>query len=309
MRLVTFLPVEGAPRAGLSDGETVVDLAAAAAHLAISGRLDSVLGILDENRLDDVRALQERLRGQEGPWRLPAGSVRLLAAIPRPPKVWGVATNYRDFCARAGMALPRSPKVFLKSPLTVVGPGEAIVIPPVARWVTYEGELGVVIGQACRGVPAAEALDYVAGYVVLNDVTANDLLEEDGQPTRGKNIDTFCPLGPFLVTKEEVPDPHDLPVRVTVNGEVRQDSNTRQLVFGVPALIEYLSAFATLEPGDIVATGTPAGTAKQHEPPAYLADGDVVEIEVGALGRLANRVQQCSWRYPAPGRIQAGRLA
>ena len=210
--------------------------------------------------------------------------------IERPGKIICVGMNYRDHAAEAGMEVPEQPVLFAKWPNGLIGPGEAIVLPPDPSQVDYEAELGVIIGLRARGLRTEDALDAVAGYVCVNDVSARDLQFADGQWTRGKSLDTFCPVGPRLVPAAEVPDPQRLGIRCRVNGELLQDSSTAQMVFSVAEIVAFVSTWLTLEPGDLIATGTPAGVGFTREPPVYLRPGDEVTVEIDGLGALVNPV-------------------
>jgi 2-keto-4-pentenoate hydratase/2-oxohepta-3-ene-1,7-dioic acid hydratase in catechol pathway len=210
--------------------------------------------------------------------------------IERPSKIVCVGLNYRDHAEEQGVALPEAPLLFAKWPNALIGPGEPIVLPAAAREVDYEAELGVVIGTAAKGVDAADALDHVRGYLPLNDVSARDLQFADKQWTRGKSPDTFCPIGPRLVPREEVEDPQALAIRCTVNGETLQDSSTSLMIFSVAEIIAYVSEVITLEPGDLIATGTPAGVGVFRDPKVLLKDGDEVTVEIEGLGTLTNPV-------------------
>jgi 5-carboxymethyl-2-hydroxymuconate isomerase len=203
-----------------------------------------------------------------------------------------VGLNYRDHAEETGAELPTAPLLFAKWPNTLIGPGEPIVIPGETGQVDYEAELGVVIGTRTRRVAEAQALEAVRGYICVNDVSARDLQFADGQWTRGKSPDTFCPVGPRLVPREEVDDPQVLAIRCIVNGKVLQDSSTAQMVFSVAEIIAYASRTITLEPGDLIATGTPAGVGVFREPKVLLEDGDEVTVEIEGLGSLTNPVQQ-----------------
>jgi 5-carboxymethyl-2-hydroxymuconate isomerase len=200
-----------------------------------------------------------------------------------------VGRNYREHAAEEAAALPEAPLLFAKLPSAVVGDAAPVVwSADVTGQVDYEAELAVVIGRRARHVAVAEALHHVLGYTGVNDVSARDLQVRDGQWTRAKGLDTFCPMGPWVVTADEIPDPDALRVRCRVNGEVRQDASTAALVHGVAALIAYCSSSFTLEPGDILATGTPGGVGAFHDPPVFLADGDVMEVEIEGIGVLRN---------------------
>jgi 2,4-didehydro-3-deoxy-L-rhamnonate hydrolase len=209
--------------------------------------------------------------------------------IPRPGKIVCVGLNYRDHAAEQGAELPEAPLLFAKFTTALIGPGDAIVIPPIVTKCDYEAELGVVLGRTVRQVSKENAMEAVAGYVVANDVSARDLQFGDGQWTRGKSPDTFCPVGP-LVPAADVPDPHALPIRALLNGEVVQESTTANLVFGVAEVISYASQTATLEAGDLILTGTPAGVGIFRKPPRLLQPGDEITIEIDGVGSLTNPV-------------------
>ena len=210
--------------------------------------------------------------------------------IPRPGKIVCVGLNYRDHAAEGGMDLPRAPLLFAKWPNTLIGHGDPIVLPPESAQVDYEAELGVVIGTKARRVSERDALDHVDGYLCLNDVSARDLQFADGQWTRGKSPDTFCPVGPRLVPRAEIDDPQALAIRCIVNGEALQDSSTAQMIFSVAEIIAYASQVITLEPGDLIATGTPAGVGVFRDPKVLLQAGDEVSVEIEGLGTLTNPI-------------------
>jgi 2-keto-4-pentenoate hydratase/2-oxohepta-3-ene-1,7-dioic acid hydratase in catechol pathway len=211
--------------------------------------------------------------------------------IDLPSKIICVGLNYRDHAEEQGAPLPERPILFAKWPNTLGGPGDAIVVPSISTKVDYEAELGVVIGSRVRGVSKENALEAVRGYLCLNDVSARDLQFADGQWTRGKSPDTFCPVGPQLVPASEVPDPQALAIRAILNGEVMQDSSTANMVFGVAEVIEFITQAITLEPGDLIATGTPAGVGAFRDPPVFMQPGDEVTIEIEGLGALTNPVR------------------
>ncbi len=212
--------------------------------------------------------------------------------IGRPGKIVCVGMNYRDHAAESGVEVPEQPVLFAKWPNALVGPGEAIVLPPGCDEVDYEAELGVVIGVRARGLAVEEALGAVAGYVCVNDVSARDLQFADGQWTRAKSLDTFCPVGPRLAPASEIGDPQRLGIRCLVNGEALQDSSTEHMVFSVAELVAFISEAITLEPGDLIATGTPAGVGDSRDPRRYLTPEDVVEVWVEGVGTLRNRVEK-----------------
>jgi len=219
--------------------------------------------------------------------------VNLLAPV-EPRVLLCIGLNYRDHAQEQGSKLPQWPMLFIKAPNSLNHPGDPIVIPThlASAEVDYEGELAVVIGRDCKNVRREQALDYVFGYTIANDVTARDWQKKysGGQFCRGKSFDTFAPLGPVLLTKDEIPDPGHLRIQTRVNGESRQDSNTSNLIFDVPTLIEFLSGSTTLLAGSVILTGTPGGVGMAMKPPHYLQPGDVVEVEIEKIGVLSNPV-------------------
>lgn len=218
--------------------------------------------------------------------------VVLQAPVPRPGKIICIGLNYRNHAIESGMEIPSSPIIFSKFVTSVTSPGGPIVIPEGSEKVDYEAELAVVIGRRAKNVSSADAMRYVFGYTNFNDVSARDFQFADGQWQRGKSCDTFAPFGEFVTTADEIPDPHDLRIRFRLNGETLQDSSTSELIFRIPELIEFLSRSITLEPGDIIATGTPPGVGFARKPPVFMKDGDVAEVEIEGLGVLSNPVRR-----------------
>jgi 2-keto-4-pentenoate hydratase/2-oxohepta-3-ene-1,7-dioic acid hydratase in catechol pathway len=210
--------------------------------------------------------------------------------IPRPGKIVCVGLNYKDHAEEQGAELPAAPLLFAKFTTALIGPGDPIVIPSIVTKCDYEAELGVVIGTSVRNVSKENALEAVAGYVVANDVSARDLQFADGQWTRGKSPDTFCPVGP-LVPAAEIPDPHALGIRALLNGEAVQDSTTANLIFGIDEVVSYVSRTSTLEQGDLILTGTPAGVGVFRNPPRLLQPGDEITIEIDGVGSITNPVR------------------
>ena len=244
--------------------------------------LDAGEGALEELRTASVDA---RIASSGRP----VADVELLAPVPRPGKVVAIGRNYRDHVGEEGADAPPAPLVFSKWPSSVIGHGAEIRWDPaLTAQVDYEAELAVIIGRRARHVPIAEALGAVLGYTCLNDVSARDLQFGDGQWVRGKSLDTFCPMGPVLVTPDEIADPQDLDIVCRVGDEVRQRANTRQMYFGVAEIISYCSQAFSLEPGDVIATGTPGGVGIFRDPPTLLDDGDTVTVEIEGIGRLVN---------------------
>jgi 2-keto-4-pentenoate hydratase/2-oxohepta-3-ene-1,7-dioic acid hydratase in catechol pathway len=220
----------------------------------------------------------------------PLASVRLLAPIPHPPKIICIGLNYRDHAIESKMEIPKVPTVFSKYATAVIGPDEAIRLPRVSTKPDYEAEFAVIIGKGGRYIPAANWREHVFGYTILNDVSARDYQMATSQWMMGKTFDTFAPMGPAIVTAEEIADPHNLDISLTINGETLQHSNTSNLIFRIPELIEYLSAVFTLESGDLISTGTPSGVGFARKPPRWLKAGDEVIVRVEGLGELRNPV-------------------
>jgi len=260
MKLATFLlPGAEAPQAGevrdgavvaFADGTTVLDRLASGDRTPAAGA---------EHPLD---------------------AVRLLAPVPRPRAIFGVGLNYAAHARETGKELPQAPIVFMKLPSSAAPPNDDLVIPKVVRRLDYEGELAVVIGAGGA----------VAGYAVADDVSARDLQRREPQWTRAKGFDNSCPYGPWITTADEIEDPHALEIRTWVNGELRQDSSTSDLIFGVPEIVTFLSEAITLEPGDLILTGTPSGVGQALDPPQFLASGDTVRIAIGGLGEIEHAI-------------------
>lgn len=282
MKLATFTQA-GATRIGVVDGEAVVDLSAAAPDLPTEMCAFLAAGT---GALATARRAAERA---DAP-RLALADVTIQAPILRPPKILAVGLNYRDHIAETGMQTPKYPMIFNKQSTAVTGPDTAVHVPRVSGDVDYEGELAVVIGRFCRHVPKNRAAEVIVGYTIAHDVSVRDWQRRVPTFTMGKSFDTHCPLGPYLVTADEVGDPHALDLETRVNGEVRQSSNTCQLLFDCFDLVEHLSTAFTLEPGDVISTGTPGGVGFAMKPPRYLKPGDRVRIAIDKLGELENRV-------------------
>jgi 2-keto-4-pentenoate hydratase/2-oxohepta-3-ene-1,7-dioic acid hydratase in catechol pathway len=285
MRLAT-LETPAGPRAAVLHGTSYVDL-----HATDAAVPPSVRALLEGGPELLRRAAAAAARPDAA--RLAAGA-RLLPPVPDPHKIVCIGLNYRDHAAETGAALPRDPVLFSKFATTLIGPEAAIVLPPVSHEVDYEAELVLVIGRGGRNIPRESARAHLAGYTVGHDVSARDWqLKKDGkQWLAGKTFDTFAPTGPWLVTSDEVPDPHALGIRLRLNGQTMQDSNTNQLIFRAEDLVAYISQVVTLQPGDLIFTGTPAGVGVARKPPVWLKGGDVVEVEIDGLGVLRNPVVQ-----------------
>ena len=239
---------------------------------------------------DAMDRLARWVPGPPGGELVDSATTRLLAPIPRPPKIICIGLNYRDHAEESKLPIPEVPTVFAKFPTAMTGHRHPIVLPKNSTKPDYEAEFAVVIGRRGRHVPEDQWRDYVFGYTILNDVSARDFQMATTQWMIGKTFDTFAPCGPAIVTADEIADPHNLRISLTINGEVMQDSNTRHMIFQVPRLIAYLSSVFTLEPGDIIATGTPAGVGFARKPPRWLKPGDEVAIQIEGLGELVNPV-------------------
>jgi 2-keto-4-pentenoate hydratase/2-oxohepta-3-ene-1,7-dioic acid hydratase in catechol pathway len=286
MRLAT-IQTDAGPRAAALQGDAYVDLHATSPELPASVR-----GLLEGGTALLRQAAEAAAR--PGAVRHPAAGARLLPPVPDPPKIVCVGLNYRDHAAESGAAIPKEPVLFSKFNTALVGHEASIVLPAVSQEVDYEAELVLVVGKAGRHLTPHGAMDYLAGYTVGHDVSARDWqLKKDGrQWLAGKSFDTFAPTGPHLVTADEVPDPLHLGIRLRLNGQTMQDSNTRQMIFSPGALLTYVSQIVTLQPGDLVFTGTPPGVGFVRKPPVFLKAGDVVEVEIDGLGTLRNPVVQ-----------------
>ena len=286
MKLVTF-EHNGDIRVGVLGNGEVIDLRAAWSRR--EGAPDSLAALLGAGRAALAHAKVAAGAAAPGA-RRSLQAVRMLPPIPRPPKLVCVGLNYRDHAEETKQPIPKVPIFFTKAPTSVIGPGAPIVIPLDTEQVDYEAEFAVVIGARCRRVTPDQARESIAGYTILNDVSARDWQFRTSQWFIGKTFDTFGPMGPAVVTADEVGDPHVLDISLRLNGEEMQRSNTRNLIFGVPDLIVELSRAMTLEPGDVIATGTPAGVGFARKPPVFLKPGDQVEISIARIGSLSNPV-------------------
>jgi acylpyruvate hydrolase len=318
MKLVTFSH-RGVQRVGLLERERVIDVNRVYAAL-LAQRGDpragamadalvpaDMIGILesDERALAALREAEGYVREGLGAGEQAEGLMRdgvvftlsevvLRAPIPRPGKLILLGLNYRDHAEETGQKIPEVPTLFSKYHNSIIGPGAAILIPNATEQIDYEAEFAFVIGRRGHQIPRERALDYVAGYTIINDVSARDYQFVTSQWMVGKTFDTHCPMGPALVLKDEIPDPHTLDISLSIAGEVLQTSNTSQLIFKIPETVEYLSQVMTLEPGDVIATGTPAGVGFTRKPPRWLRAGETVRVEITGLGVLENPVAKAS---------------
>ena len=312
MKLVTY-EVARQSRLGVVEGEVVVDVAGAYGQIPkgriADGKVAGAAKVLRKlgrppQDMRELLELGERYRKAlgvitaaaaargKGPKGLltPLGSARLRAPLAKPDKITCVGLNYADHAREQGSEPPAAPIFFLKSPNTICGPGDPIKLPPNSAQVDYEAEFAVVIGKRGRDIVEGEAHKYIAGYTILHDVSARDMQFGDKQWYRGKSCDTFAPTGPWIVTADEITDPHNLRISLTLNGETLQDSSTSNLIFRVPFLISYLSQSVTWEVGDLISTGTPPGVGVFRKPPVFLKPGDTVSVSVEGIGTLTNPV-------------------
>ncbi len=286
MKLVTYKPRGANAQLGAIVDGKVINLAEAAGG-ALPNDMLAFLQLGDAGLKAAKKVATKKVAADHG---VALDDVKLMSPITNPNKVVAIGLNYLDHIKESNAAVPKIPIMFTKYTTSIIGDGDEVRWDPtISEKVDWEVELAVVIGKAAYRVSEEDALSYVVGYTVCNDVSARDLQTERGdQWIRGKSLDTFCPLGPCIATKDEIADPHNLKLKTTVNGKVMQDSNTSQLLFKVPYLISYLSQAFTLLPGDVIITGTPPGVGMGMKPPVYLKDGDVMTVEVEGIGQLTN---------------------
>jgi len=297
MKILTF-KWDNQQKLGLLRDDWIIDLASAYQCLKGSeqGFPQDMISLLEEG-LDKVRVVHrasediEALRTKIPSTFRSLKEVKLLAPIPRTRKnIVCLGLNYVDHAEETNAPIPMAPVFFTKAPTSIIGPNASIILPKHSIKIDYEVELAIIIGKKGKNILPEDAFDYLCGYTVFNDVTARDMQREHLQWFKGKSLDTFAPIGPCLVTKDEVPNPHDLDLTLKVNGRVMQQSNTQNMLFPIPTIIEFLSKDMTLEPGDIIATGTPAGVGFTRRPPIFLQAGDVVEASIEKVGVLRNKV-------------------
>ncbi len=306
MKLVRFSSNGGPAHLGILAGDEVRDLAATfkrllehrgvirAGEIAATLFSGSTRAFLEAGEVGTsaLAKMEEATKGGQIAWvSLPARSVQLLAPIHDPEKLICIGLNYRDHAEEAKAPIPVEPPLFAKWTTAIIGPGEPILRPRGCVQLDYEVELGVVIGKTCRYVKPEEALDFVFGYTIVHDVSARDFQFRTSQWMAGKIADSFCPIGPWIANRSEIPDPHVLDLKTWVNGNLLQNGNTKNFIFDVRALVSYLSNLITLVPGDLIATGTPGGVGFVRKPPVFLVPGDVVRMEITRLGVLENPVK------------------
>jgi len=281
MRLVTF-EADGKTRPGvLTESNGIFDLSAAG--------FDSMLDVIEAAALDPKK-IRSLVAASTPDTAYSLGTVKLLAPIPKPRKLICVGLNYRDHAAETGSEIPNVPTIFNKFATAVIGPGDNIVLPKVSKKPDYEAEFAFVIGKGGRHIKAEDWAKHIFGYTIVNDVSGRDYQRATTQWLMGKTFDTFAPMGPWIVTADTIQDPHNLDISLEINGETLQKSNTRELIFKIPDLLVFLSSVFTLEPGDIVSTGTPAGVGVARTPPRFLQPGDDVVVKIPAIGELRNPV-------------------
>jgi len=276
MKLVSFSESDGRVRPGV-----------------LLDQIDIVLDLGPEGHADVLAAISADVKGHEkgdSYWGYPLGNIKIHAPLSNPPRIFCIGLNYRDHAIESGMEIPKFPVVFFKLAPSIVGPGEAIVLPAITQEPDYEAEFAFVIGKGGYQIPAGEAMEHVYGYTIINDVSARDIQFSTSQWSLSKSLPTFCPMGPYIVTADEIADPHALDVQLSIDGEVLQHSNTSELIFKIPALIEYISSITPLLPGDIVSTGTPFGVGLGRNPKRWLKPGETVTITIEGLGQLTNPV-------------------
>lgn len=280
MRFVTF-EIGGHAHPGVVSGDSVIDL---------SGTGFSSLTDLIEHGEMGSSQIEKLIAAPSRGSQAPLSSVKLLAPIPKPRKLICVGLNYLDHAKETGAEVPKVPTIFNKFATAVIGPGDNVVLPKVSKAPDYEAELAFVIGRGGRHIEAKNWADHVFGYTIVNDVTARDYQRATSQWLMGKTFDTFAPMGPWIVSADEIADPHNLDIQLEINGEVMQDSNTRELIFKIPDLIAFLSSVFTLEAGDVISTGTPAGVGFTRKPPRFLRAGEEMVVRIEGIGELKNPI-------------------
>ena len=280
MKFLVFSHHGGAPQAGVLVNDQVISIAGCG--------YSTLLPVIEDGPVS--KAIIERHLSKKHAG-IPLTEVKLYAPIPNPPKLFMIGLNYRDHAIESNMAIPTTPTVFSKFNNSIIGPGDTVWLPKASQQPDYEAEFAFVISKKAKHVKGADWKDYVFGYTVINDVSARDLQLATPQWLMGKSCDTFCPMGPVLVTADEIADPHNLNIKLTLSGEVLQNSSTKELIFNIPALIEHITQVITLEPGDVISTGTPPGVGFARKPPRYLRDGDECVVSVEGIGELRNPIR------------------
>jgi len=266
-----------------------------AQEYSIPSSLESLISLGTEGILSIEELMHSSTKTDKEKATLKMSEVSILAPVPSPPKIVCLGLNYRDHAEEQGARIPEEPVIFMKPRTAIIGPDESIIQPSFVKQLDYEAELAIVVGKKGKNIPVSEAKEFIFGYTAFNDVSARDIQFRDRQWTRGKSFDTFAPMGPCVTTADQIKDPNNLTIFARVNGEERQNSSTRNMVFNVYEIVHQISRVMTLEPCDIIATGTPAGVAVFMKPePKFLSPGDVVQVEIEKIGTLRNRVVECA---------------
>lgn len=301
MKLITYRENNCSRFGALAEGR-VLDLArASAAYHATDGEIEAIPDRIEAffERVEELSPLVSKVvarfeegGGSDGSISRPLSEVKLLAPITRPPKIVCVARNYAEHAKEAGLEISPIPILFPRFSNTLVPDGDPVIVPSVSTQLDWEGELAIIIGKNTNGrrLTKAEAMDYVFGYSIFNDVTVRDYQFRVTQYTAGKNFRASGPFGPVIVTADEIPDPHNLDIRTTLNGEVMQSANTATMIYDIPTILEHISDFIDLEAGDVIPTGTPAGVGFKRKPPIFLKHGDRISVEISSIGTLSNPV-------------------
>ncbi|MFQ6073855.1 MAG: fumarylacetoacetate hydrolase family protein [Candidatus Bathyarchaeia archaeon] len=292
MKVVRFLRSDSESYGLLADKEIIsLPLLAEAQKRSIPSSLESLISLGAEGIQGIEELIHSSTKAEKKKATLKMDEVSILAPIASPPKIVCLGLNYRDHAEEQGATIPEEPVIFMKPRTAIIGPEESIVKPSFVRQLDYEAELAVVVGKRGKNIPVSEAKEFIFGYMAFNDVSARDIQFRDRQWTRGKSFDTFAPMGPCVTTTNQIGDPNNLSISTRVNGEERQNSSTRNMVFNVYEIVHQISRVMTLEPCDVIATGTPAGVAVFMKPePKFLSPGDVVEVEIENIGKLRNKV-------------------
>ncbi|MFQ6087022.1 MAG: fumarylacetoacetate hydrolase family protein [Candidatus Bathyarchaeia archaeon] len=294
--MIRFLHSDTESYGLLADKEIIsLPLLSKAEKRSVPSSLEALISLGTEGIHCIEELMHSSTKGDKEKATLKMSEVSILAPVPSPPKIVCLGLNYRDHAEEQGARIPDEPVIFMKPRTAIIGPDESIIRPSFVKQLDYEAELAIVIGKKGKNIPVSEAKKFIFGYTAFNDVSARDIQFRDRQWTRGKSFDTFAPMGPCVTTTNQIKNPNNLRISTRVNGEERQNSSTRNMVFNVYEIVHQISRVMTLEPGDIIATGTPAGVAVFMKPkPKFLSPGDVVEVEIEKIGTLRNRVVECA---------------
>jgi 2-keto-4-pentenoate hydratase/2-oxohepta-3-ene-1,7-dioic acid hydratase in catechol pathway len=296
LRFVRYLH-SGVESYGLLNDDKIISLPtlADALEISLSSTIEEFIGVGEEGMRTVEQLMRDSTKTEKRKAIINVGDASFLAPVSSPPKIICLGLNYRDHAEESGADIPDEPIIFMKPRTAIIGPDEPIIQPTFVKELDYEAELAIIIGKRGRNIPVSEAKKYVFGYTAFNDVSAREIQFKDRQWTRGKSFDTFAPMGPYVTTADQIGNPSNLNIRTRVNGELRQNSSTKNMVFNVYEVIHHISLVMTVEPCDIIATGTPAGVAVFMKPtPKFLSPGDLVEVEIENIGTLRNKVAEGS---------------